>query len=109
MTFWENAKPRLDRLANRLDPKAVRMAIHKRIPWPMQAERDLAQARQDVFDWKHAQDAYVIMLRATREQIDAYRKGIDKLMEDTRELQDTMIRNTSELNAATQKLGRLLR
>src|SRR5262249_26266716 len=29
MTFWENAKPRLDRLANRLDPKAVRMEIHQ--------------------------------------------------------------------------------
>ena len=30
VAFWENAKPRLDRLANRLDPKALRMAIHHR-------------------------------------------------------------------------------
>jgi hypothetical protein len=50
--FWETAKPRLDRLANRLDPKAVRMAIHRRIPWPMQKERDLAEARESFRDWQ---------------------------------------------------------
>jgi len=43
VAFWNAAKPRLDRLANRLDPKAMRMAIHARIPWPKQDERDAAR------------------------------------------------------------------
>jgi hypothetical protein len=51
LAFWEAAKPRLDRLANRLDPKAVRMEIHRRIPWPKQAEREIAEAREDFRSW----------------------------------------------------------
>jgi len=47
VAFWETANPRLARLANRLDPKATRMAIHARIPWPKQPERELVEARAD--------------------------------------------------------------
>jgi hypothetical protein len=50
--FWEGAKPRLDRLVNRIDPKTLRMAIHQRIPWPMQAEREEAEAREDFRLWQ---------------------------------------------------------
>jgi hypothetical protein len=41
MAFWEQAKPKLTRLANRLGPdlKRIRMAVHARVPWPMDAER----------------------------------------------------------------------
>jgi hypothetical protein len=47
VAFWDNAKPRLERLSNRLDPKTIRLRVHQRIPWPMQAERGLAEARSD--------------------------------------------------------------
>ena len=47
MSFWESAKPRLEQLSNRLDPKAFRLAIHQRFPWPLQAERERAKARAD--------------------------------------------------------------
>jgi hypothetical protein len=49
--FWEAAKPRLDGLVNRIDPKSLRMAIHQRIPWPMQAEREMASACEDFRLW----------------------------------------------------------
>lgn len=59
MAFWDQAKPRLDRLANRLDPRVIRMAVHARIPWPMQAERELAEARADFAFWKAAYDGQI--------------------------------------------------
>ena len=49
--FWETAKPRIDHLANRLDPRALRLTIDRRIPWPRQAERDLAEAREEFRRW----------------------------------------------------------
>jgi hypothetical protein len=51
IAFWETAKPRLDHLANRLDPRAMRLSIDRRIPWPRQAERDLAEAREEFRLW----------------------------------------------------------
>ena len=39
IAFWKIANPRLKRLANRLGPdiKRIRIAAHKRVPWPMEA------------------------------------------------------------------------
>jgi len=41
LAFWQEAGPRLKRLENRLGPelKRLRMAIHARVPWPMEPER----------------------------------------------------------------------
>src|SRR5512132_1014409 len=51
--FWETAKPRLERLANRIgDIKPTRMAIHRRIPWPMEAERERVEAEHDLRFWQ---------------------------------------------------------
>jgi len=42
VTFWDQANERLGRLANRLGPdlKRLRIAVHRRVPWPMTPERE---------------------------------------------------------------------
>ncbi len=41
VNFWNGAAKRMQKLANRLGPdaKRLRMAVHARIPWPMETER----------------------------------------------------------------------
>ena len=50
--FWDKANKRLKPLANRLGPdmKRIRMAAHKRVPWPKEPERkrlELLEAKDD--------------------------------------------------------------
>ena len=74
--FWESAKPRLEQLSNRLDPKAFRLAIHQRIPWPLQAERELAEARADFRFWKGAYDGQIEHIEAHEKLIAVANKKI---------------------------------
>ena len=62
VAFWETANPRLARLANQLDPKAIRMAIHARIPWPKRQERELVEARADFRLWQSAYEQRTKMI-----------------------------------------------
>jgi len=41
VAFWDMTNERLGRLSNRLGPdlKGIRIAVHKRVPWPMEPER----------------------------------------------------------------------
>jgi hypothetical protein len=51
--------PRLDRPGKPARSESLRMVIHQRIPWPMQAERDRAEARSDFAFWKAAHDGQI--------------------------------------------------
>jgi hypothetical protein len=82
MVFWDQAEPRLDRLANRLDPKIFRMAIHQRIPWPMQAERELAEARSDFAFWKAAYDGQIKHIEGHEKVIATANKEIAEAREN---------------------------
>jgi hypothetical protein len=84
--FWDNAKPRLERLSNRLDPKTIRLRVHQRIPWPMQAERDLAEARSDFRFWHDAHGA-------DQKIIEANEQAVARLNEQNAELREQMHKN----------------
>src|SRR5262249_42917804 len=59
--FWERAKPRLDRLVNRLGPdefKRPRMLIPARVPWPKEPERTRLALREAEADLKWACRGY---------------------------------------------------
>jgi hypothetical protein len=74
VAFWETANPRLARLANRLDPKSIRMAIHTRIPWPKQPERELVDARADFRFWRSLHSQSAKMIEANDRVIEAANK-----------------------------------
>jgi hypothetical protein len=79
VAFWETANPRLARLANRLDPKAIRMAVHDRIPWPKQAEREMADAREEFREWW-------VRHKGFADQIENYERIIEKANKELVEL-----------------------
>ena len=59
--FWEQAKPRLDRLANRLGPDSVkrfRMAANARVPWPKEPERERLALLEAEADYQSACRGY---------------------------------------------------
>jgi hypothetical protein len=99
IAFWDGAKPRLERLSNRLDPKAIRMIVHQRIPWPMQTERDLAEARSDFRFWHGMQDADVKMIEANE-------KAIAHLSEQNVELREQMHKNAMWAAKAAERLAK---
>jgi hypothetical protein len=56
IAFWETANPKLKNLANRLgdEMQRLRMAVHARIPWPMEPERqrlELLEAQREAKLW----------------------------------------------------------
>jgi hypothetical protein len=101
IAFWNIAKPRLDHLANRLDPKTMCMAIHARIPWPKQNERDLADARAD-FACLHA-----TCQTFAAGPIERNEKLIEKLKTENAELRKLGAPYVDEIHRATQRLSRL--
>jgi hypothetical protein len=100
MAFWDQAKPRLDHLANRLDPKAFRMAVHQRIPWPKEAERELVEARQDFRLWSGLHQQTSKMIETEKELIEAANKELAELREQS-------ARETAQLAKATQRLAKV--
>ncbi len=74
--FWEAANPKLKGLVNRAGGddgvKRLRMAVHARIPWPMQAERE----RLAVLDALHEADFWHRLYKNTQHSI----AGQDRLI-----------------------------
>lgn len=86
--FWQQCKPKLARLANRIGPdgvKQIRMAIHARIPWPMEAERRQIEMLEAEEDLKHAlssQESHSQMRELAEKQVERARQqkaAFDKL------------------------------
>jgi hypothetical protein len=100
MVFWNGAKPRLDRLSNRLDPKAIRMAIHRRIPWPKQAERELAEARENFRSWKSVYDIHAV-------EIERNEQRIKSLTEKNAELREKASEPARAAAQAAERLAKL--
>jgi hypothetical protein len=100
MAFWNGAKPRLDWLSNRLDPTAVRMTIHRRIPWPKQAERELAEAREDFRSWKSLYDFHA-------REIDRNEQQIKRLTEENAELREKASEPARAAAQAAERLAKL--
>ena len=58
VAFWKGANRRLKRLVNRLGPdtKRIRMAAHKRVPFPMEAGLKRLELLEAMADFDDAQD-----------------------------------------------------
>jgi hypothetical protein len=100
IAFWETAKPRLDHLANRLDPRAMRLSIDRRIPWPRQSERDLAEAREEFRRWSG-------LNRIANIAIEGNERTIATATAENAELRKEILTRAPFVAAATARLARL--
>lgn len=93
--FWERINPKLKTLANRIGGddgvKRLRMAIHARIPWPMQTERDrlpmlnaLCEARDWHSTYEFTKGSIERLDKHHNEAVERYRKDRDELVQDGR-------------------------
>jgi hypothetical protein len=79
--FWEGANQRLKQLANRLGPevKRIRIAAHKRVPYPKEPERkrlELLEAKHD-FDRSRSDIKMVDhMVETGKKAVEAAQKGL---------------------------------
>jgi hypothetical protein len=78
IAFWQGADPKLKHLANRLGDQAkpLCMAVHARVPWPMQPERArlvLLQAEHDA-DTAKIIEGNERLIAKTTEDIKALRR-----------------------------------
>jgi hypothetical protein len=105
VAFWETANPKLKNLANRLGPdqQRLRMAVHARIPWAMQAERERlevlrAQAKADLWHRLYGQSS---------KMIEANEELIAKANEQNSELRRDALREIAHANEWAAKASAL--
>jgi hypothetical protein len=69
--FWEGANQRLKQLANRLGPdvKRIRIAAHKRVPYPKEPERkqlELLEAKHEFDFWDRQHKSSLSMIQSEK-------------------------------------------
>ena len=86
MAFWEQAKPQLTRLANRLGPdlQRIRMAVHARVPWPKEPERAQLPLMEAEAELASAMSGYEIATKLVKET----EALIENLTKQNREMRD---------------------
>ena len=100
--FWETANPRLKALGNRLgdDVKRIRIAVHARIPWPMEPERELLElldAKDDLKLWMSLHKSSARMIETNGRVIDHAKKQIAGLHQDSLRENAAMVRATERV------------
>jgi uncharacterized protein YdbL (DUF1318 family) len=105
--FWESANPKIKNLANRIGDDAaqrrVRMAVHARIPWPKEPERqrlDLLKADREA-KLHHAAYSDVTKMIEITERI------VAKATADGKELRRDALREIALANEWAAKAERL--
>jgi hypothetical protein len=96
--FWDVANDRFGRLSNRLGPdlKRIRIAVHKRVPWPMEPERErLAglEAGDDAEFWFR-------MYGQTNKMIEVNERLIEHANKQNSELRAQALREITAANEA---------
>lgn len=105
IAFWETANPKLRSLANRLGPdqQRLRMAVHARIPWPKEPERDhrlkVLDAEHEAKWWRKAYDLGVKGIEA-REKMKA---TVEKELAEARAL---ALNEINQANMWTEEAAR---
>jgi hypothetical protein len=96
--FWEAANPKLRTLVNRLggddEVKRLRMAIHTRIPWPMQPERE----RLGVLDALSEAGMWHRLYEQTQKMIEGEDRQIASAIERKAELQRDAMNEIEQAN-----------
>ena len=103
--FWEEANQRLKRLTNRLGPdlKRIRMAVHARVPWPMEPERK----KLELLDAKADLDLARSQLEASERIIPISKRLVKKAQETLAENEALARFETQWATDAAAKLAKL--
>jgi hypothetical protein len=96
--FWEAANPKLRTLVNRVGGddavKRVRMAVHARIPWPMQPERD----RLGALDADAEAALWHRLYQSTQRRIEANDRVIESATKKREELRKEAMTEIGQAN-----------
>ena len=106
--FWETATARLKTLDNRLgeDVKRIRMAIHARISWPMEPERELLElldAKDDLKLWMSLHKMSARSIQTNEHMIDLAKKQIAGLHQDSLRENAAMVRATERVKQLSKR------
>ena len=103
--FWERAKPRLDRLANRLGPelKRFRMTINAHVPWPKEPERAKLALLEAEDELARASGSYEF----TSKMVKTSEKIIANETKRNAELKNLAFYEVRTVTAAAEKVKRL--
>lgn len=96
--FWEAANPKLKALANRAGGeeavKRLRMAIHARIPWPMQPERSRLEALEALAEAGRWRGLYEF----TKGKIERNEKWIERGVKENEALRKEAMKQIGQAN-----------
>jgi hypothetical protein len=107
--FWEAVNPKLKLLANRAGGddgvKRLRLAIHARIPWPLQAERgrlDMLEAEAEAASWHRAYEG-------TQQMIESHDRLIATVTEQKAAWQREAMKEIGQANKWKEAAAKLRR
>ena len=102
IAFWEGANPKLKNLINRLggeaEVKRLRMAVHARVPWPMDPERERLRMLEEAHQWHHQYDGSVMVIGWNERSIASSKEQIAKAEEQNRELRHEALKQITQAN-----------
>jgi len=110
--FWEDANPKLKHLANRLGPdeKRFRLAVHARIPWPMQPERDRLETLKAEKEIKRVEDeakAWYGLYEMSSEQIADHERAIESHKQEKSEVVKQATEELQQANMWREKANHM--
>ena len=110
--FWETANPRLKKLANRLGPdlKRLRIAAHKRVPWPKELERkklEVLEAKQEYDSALHGVDHNQKMIETEKRLIERAQEHLALSEKLARYEQTTGVAASAKLAKLSAELAKL--
>jgi hypothetical protein len=100
--FWEIAGPRLTALVNRIGGdeavKRLRLAIHARIPWPMQAERARLDILYPLLEAQHEAKSWHGLYELTQKKIADNNELMASIAEEKARLVQDGMREIAQAN-----------
>lgn len=105
VAFWKGVNQRRKRLDNRLGPdaKRLRIAVHKRVPWPMEPERELLEKLEAGHDLKF----WLSMANHTSKGIARTEEAIERANKELAELRQESVKRAEIVLTASSRLARL--
>jgi len=103
--FWKGCNAKMKQLSNRIGPelKALRMAIHGRIPWPMDPERK----RLELLDAEADEQLFRSLHGQTTAMVEANKRIIERATTDKARLEREARLEAEQALAAARKVASL--
>ncbi len=104
LAFWTKCNARLKRLSNRVgDPRRIRIAIDRRIPWPREPERQSLELLEAEIDLEHAKRGF----ESGRKIFAANEALIDEAKKSLASLGPASIWEAKQVQKARERVARL--